>query len=171
MTRQSTISFLLSFSLILLIACGGAESDGSDSTTASTPETSEPSETTSTTEESTSSSSSIDQEALKASMERGAKVYAANCVACHQASGEGMAGVFPPLAKADYLMADVTRAIRQVIYGKQGEMVVNGVTYNGMMPAQMINDEQVADVLNYVMNSWGNEADVLVTAEMAAAQR
>ena len=108
---------------------------------------------------------------LAASAERGSEVYNTFCVACHMPDGNGLAPSFPPLAKADYLMADATRAIRQVIYGKEGEMVVNGVTYNGIMPAQPLDDEQTADVLNYVMNEWGNEASMLITPEMVKEER
>src|SRR5687768_8142211 len=72
---------------------------------------------------------------LKASIARGKEVYAAQCVSCHQDQGEGIEDVYPPLAKADYLMADKSRSIVQVLYGASGEMKVNGKTYNSDMPA------------------------------------
>jgi nitrite reductase (NO-forming) len=67
---------------------------------------------------------------LKASIERGKEVYDVNCITCHMEKGEGMEGVFPPLAKADYLMGDKARSIKQILKGASGEMTVNGKTYN-----------------------------------------
>ncbi|MBL7898944.1 MAG: cytochrome c [Crocinitomicaceae bacterium] len=100
----------------------------------------------------------------------GEKVYQANCVACHQSEGEGVEGVFPPLANSDYLMADKNRAIKQIINGSSGEMVVNGITYNTVMPPQPLNDDEVKDVMNYILNAWGNKGGV-VTLEEVKAQR
>ncbi len=99
-------------------------------------------------------------------MEKGKRVYLQTCFACHQAEGQGLAGVFPPLAKSDFLMADKHRAIRGVVRGQSGEMVVNGQKYNGVMPPVMLNDEQIAQVLTYVMNSWGNSGDVVTVEEV-----
>ncbi|MEO1052358.1 MAG: cytochrome c [Bacteroidota bacterium] len=108
---------------------------------------------------------------LKESMARGSDIYATTCSACHMQTGEGISGVFPPLAKSDYLMADITRSIRQIIYGADGEMVVNGVTYNGQMAALDLSDEQVSDVLNYVRNSWGNKGEIVTPADVKAARK
>jgi nitrite reductase (NO-forming) len=91
----------------------------------------------------------------------GELVFNQTCFACHQANGQGLAGVFPPLAKSDFLMADADRAIGIVLHGKQGPVTVNGVTYNQIMTPQVLTDEQVANVLTFVMNSWGNEADMV----------
>lgn len=93
----------------------------------------------------------------KIQMERGKKVFLSSCFACHMANGEGMPGVFPPLAQSDYLKADKDRAIRTVLKGATGPMTVNGKVYNNMMPPQEVTDEQAADVLTYIMNSWGND--------------
>jgi nitrite reductase (NO-forming) len=98
-------------------------------------------------------------------------VFNQTCFACHQANGQGLPGVFPPLAKSDYLMADARRAIGIVISGKQGEVEVNNVKYNQVMTPQNLNDEQIANVLTFVMNSWGNEHDPItpdVVAEVRA---
>ncbi|MBK9193045.1 MAG: cytochrome c [Crocinitomicaceae bacterium] len=100
----------------------------------------------------------------------GEKVYQANCVACHQSEGEGVEGVFPPLANSDYLMADKNRAIKQIINGSSGEMVVNGITYNTIMPPQPLNDEEIKDVMNFILNSWGNKGGE-VTLDEVKAQR
>jgi len=95
---------------------------------------------------------------LNASVVRGKEVYNANCMSCHQEQGEGVEGVFPPLAKADYLMADKNRAILQVLKGAKGEMKVNGVVYNGAMDGySYLTDKEVSDVLNYIRNSFGNK--------------
>lgn len=107
---------------------------------------------------------------LKASIAKGKEVYAAQCTNCHMEQGEGMEGVFPPLAKSDYLMADKKRSIQQVIHGVSGEIKVNGVTYNGDMPGVELTDEEVSDVLNYVRNSWGNKGDAVKPEEVKAAR-
>jgi len=105
---------------------------------------------------------------LKASIERGKEVYDINCTSCHMEKGDGLEGAFPPLAKSDYLMADKARSIKQILNGASGEMVVNGKTYNGEMPAMDLTDEQVSDVLNYVRNSWGNKGGAVTPAEVKA---
>lgn len=97
----------------------------------------------------------------------GERVYSQNCAACHQPTGTGIPGAFPPLAGSDYLAADKMRAIGVVINGLQGEVTVNGTVYNSVMPGVMINDQQVAAVLTYVMNSWGNNFGEVSPMEVA----
>jgi len=105
---------------------------------------------------------------LKESMVRGEKLYATNCQSCHMANGQGVASVFPPLAKSDYLMKDKVRSIKQILYGAQGEMVVNGKTYNGQMMAyDMLSDQEIADILNYIRNTWGNKGEIVKPEEVA----
>lgn len=105
-------------------------------------------------------------------MERGKQVYMNLCFACHQLDGNGLAGVFPPLAKADYMLEDRDRAIRTVLKGLAGPITVNGKVYNSAMPPQeaVLSDRQVADVLTYVFNAWGNEGEVF-TSEAVKAVR
>lgn len=98
-------------------------------------------------------------------MERGKSIYGRTCFACHQGAGQGVPDVFPPLAKADYLNEDIDRAIEIVLRGKSGEIIVNGKKYNSVMPAQMLNDDETAQVMTYIYNSWGNNGTE-VTAEM-----
>ncbi|CAM1335250.1 copper-containing nitrite reductase [Tenacibaculum aestuariivivum] len=86
----------------------------------------------------------------------GKQVYMKTCFACHQAEGQGISSAFPPLAKSDYLNADVKRAIDIVLNGKTGEIKVNGEKYNSVMTKQTLTLEEVADVMTYVYNSWGN---------------
>ena len=102
---------------------------------------------------------------LSEKMERGKTIYNQSCFACHGSTGAGVAGAFPPLAKSDYLNADVHRAIKAVKRGLSGPITVNGNAYNSMMPPQNLSDEDVANVLTYVYNNWGNNKTE-VTHEM-----
>lgn len=86
----------------------------------------------------------------------GKSIYNKTCFACHQADGQGLSNAFPPLAKSDYLNADVNRAIDIVLHGKTGEVVVNGKKYNSVMTSQTLTNEEVANVLTYVYSQWGN---------------
>ncbi|HEX4910965.1 MAG TPA: copper-containing nitrite reductase [Permianibacter sp.] len=87
----------------------------------------------------------------------GQRVYDQNCAACHQPNGEGVPAAFPPLAQSDFLLEDKQRAISVVLNGRQGEIKVNGKTYVGAMPAVKLDDESTANVVNYILNSWGNK--------------
>jgi nitrite reductase (NO-forming) len=110
---------------------------------------------------------------LEQSIKRGEEVYTANCVTCHMQKGEGLEGSFPPLAKADFLAKDKTgkKSIGAVLNGLTDEITVNGKKYNVPMPAQnYLSDQQIADVLNFVRNSWGNKAKA-ITEEMVKAER
>ncbi len=108
---------------------------------------------------------------LAESIARGKNVYLANCLSCHMTSGEGIPGAFPPLAKSDYLMADSVRAIRVAMYGQSDEITVNGVKYHSPSPSlNHLSDQQIADVMNYVRNSWGNKG-AMITTELVTAQR
>ena len=99
-------------------------------------------------------------------IEKGKRVYMQTCFACHQATGLGLPGVFPPLAKADFLMADKERSIRAVIKGLSGPITVNGKNYNGIMPPVSLGEEQVANVLTFVRNSFGNTGDAVSVDEV-----
>jgi mono/diheme cytochrome c family protein len=106
---------------------------------------------------------------LKQSMERGNEIYTDFCVTCHLQKGEGVPYTFPPLAKSDYLMANRKNSIKAIKYGLQGEITVNGVTYNSAMAGLGLEDEEVADVMNYISNSWGNTSKSIVTVEEVAS--
>lgn len=108
---------------------------------------------------------------LKASVARGKETYLAYCISCHMEQGEGMEGVYPPLAKSDYLMADKKRSMQQVLYGITGEIKVKGKIYNMDMTGFDLTDEEVSDVLNYVRNSFGNKGDAVTPAEVKAARK
>lgn len=108
---------------------------------------------------------------LAEQLEHGKQKYMETCFACHQAEGQGIAGAFPPLAKSDFLNADVKRAISSVLKGLSGEITVNGEVYNSIMPAQSLSDEEVADILTYVYHSWGNNKTVVSEAQVKAARK
>ncbi len=93
-----------------------------------------------------------------ATLAKGHSLFENNCSACHQAHGEGMPGVFPNLAKSDFLAADPQRAVHFVLHGHTGQITVNGVSYDGSMPdvGASLSNQDVADILTYVLNSWGN---------------
>lgn len=98
---------------------------------------------------------------LKSSIKRGQEVYLAKCITCHMDQGEGIEGIYPPLARSDYLMTDKKRSIQQILYGVSGEIKVNGKIYNQEMPGISLTDEETSDVLNYVRNSFGNKGDAV----------
>ncbi|WP_400073631.1 c-type cytochrome [Zobellia russellii] len=106
---------------------------------------------------------------LSKSMLRGSEIYADFCVTCHLEEGEGIANTFPPLAKSDYLAQNRQASIRGVKFGQQGEMTVNGVNYNNIMPPMGLDDEEIADVMNYILNSWGNTSKEIVTVKEVEA--
>lgn len=110
---------------------------------------------------------------LTQSIKRGEEVYTANCVTCHMQKGEGLEGAYPPLAKADFLTKDKTgkKSIEVILNGLSGEITVNGKQYNmPMTPLNYLTDQQIADVLNFVRNSWGNKAKA-ITEAMVKAER
>lgn len=104
---------------------------------------------------------------LSAGIERGKEVYTTLCASCHMADGTGVAGVFPPLAQSDYLMADKLRSVRIVLHGLDEKITVNGMPYGNIpMPATGLSDQEIADVLTYVRNAWGNEGEAVTVAEV-----
>lgn len=107
---------------------------------------------------------------LAAATERGLALYLANCAMCHGPTGDGLKGAFPPLAKSDWLAAHRSGAIRAVVNGFKEEITVNGDVYRGQMPPIMLDDPQVADVLTFVVNSWGNGGG-RITADNVGAVR
>jgi mono/diheme cytochrome c family protein len=101
----------------------------------------------------------------------GKQVYGAKCAACHQATGLGVAGVFPPLADSEWVLEDDKRLINILLHGVNGVMVVKGVEYKGAMPAwKSMSDEELAAVMTYIRTDWGNKAPE-ITAVAVKAQR
>jgi nitrite reductase (NO-forming)/hydroxylamine reductase len=102
-------------------------------------------------------------------MARGETIYLSNCSACHQPTGAGLTGAFPPLAKSDFLTGNRKEVLGVALFGKSGPLTVNGVEYNGVMPSMgYLNDQDLADVLTYVLGSWGNTGSAVSVEEVAA---
>lgn len=107
-----------------------------------------------------------------ASAAAGAKVYSTNCSSCHQATGKGQPGVFPPLAGNPVVTGDPAKVIHVVKNGLSGKVVVNGTTYNGQMPAWKgtLSDSDIAAVVSYIRTSWGNKGTAVTAAQVTAAK-
>ena len=107
-------------------------------------------------------------ESLEARLARGKATFQGTCSTCHQAEGQGLASVFPPLAKSDFLMADKERSIHVVLTGLSGPITVNGQPYNNVMPSWAhLTDHELANVLTYVRNSFGNQGEPVTDEEVA----
>jgi nitrite reductase (NO-forming) len=98
----------------------------------------------------------------------GRALYNGTCSVCHQPNGDGLPDVFPPLAGSDWLMADKERSIAAVLNGLTGKVTVNGKDYNSVMPpmSQLSNDE-IASILTFTMNEWGNSGPAVTPGEVA----
>lgn len=100
----------------------------------------------------------------------GARVFASICAACHQSTGMGLAGAFPPLDGSAWVTGDGFRPAAIVLQGLQGEIEVLGKTYNGVMPGyrDQLSDAEIAAVVSYIRSSWSNDAPPVDTATVAA---
>lgn len=98
----------------------------------------------------------------------GAALYQQNCSMCHGPEGLGMVGVFPPLAKSDFLMKEREKALKGPMEGLSGKITVNGHDYNGSMPPAFLDDQELAAVFNHIFTSWGNEVTPTNAEEIAA---
>lgn len=98
----------------------------------------------------------------------GAKIYRNVCMACHQQTGVGVAGAFPPLAGSEWVNGDAKIPAKIILHGLQGAIEVKGATYNGVMPAfgEQLKDEEIAAVVSYVRSQWGNSASPLSAGEV-----
>jgi mono/diheme cytochrome c family protein len=103
---------------------------------------------------------------LQESIKRGKEIYMLHCQNCHMENGQGMEGVNPPVAKTTYLI-DTKKNIGIILNGQTGEITVNGKKYNAIMnPLNYLDNKQIADVLNYVRNSWGNKYPIVTPAQV-----
>ncbi len=109
------------------------------------------------------------QSPLQQSIDRGAVVYKKVCSQCHRPSGKGIANNYPPLAGSNWLTQKRLESIKAVKYGLKGSIIVNQKPYNGVMSAMGLNNTQVADVMNYTMNSWENKQKEIVTPKEVAS--
>jgi len=94
----------------------------------------------------------------------GKLIYDDFCIQCHMANGEGVPKIYPPIAKSDYLN-NTEESIKAIKYGLSGEIVVNGEKYNTAMASLGLTNKEIADVMNFITNSWGNENKSLITEE------
>ena len=102
-------------------------------------------------------------------MKRGEAVYNRTCIACHQATGQGIDPVFPPLAGSEWVTKNPSVIVRNIVHGMAGPITVKGKVYNGMMPAVAgVTDAEIADVTTFVRNSWGNSASSVSEEEVKA---
>lgn len=102
----------------------------------------------------------------------GLQIYTANCVACHQATGAGLPGVFPPLGGSEWVLGSDKLAINILLHGVSGKLTVKDVAYSGQMPAfkDKLNDAEIAAVLNYIRTNFGNSASK-IAADVVKAER
>ena len=102
----------------------------------------------------------------------GAAVFAGNCVACHQATGLGLPGAFPPLAGSEWVLAKQEIPVQILLHGLSGPITVKGETYNGVMPAfAQLKDAEIAAVLTHIRTSWGNAAGEITSDDIAAGRK
>ena len=107
----------------------------------------------------------------KASLERGKTIYTTYCLACHQADGSGVPGLNPPLIKTKWVLGDKKQLIIILLKGMDEPIEVDGEEYSNVMASHaFLKDQEVADVLNYVRNSFGNKATGLTAAEVKAVR-
>ena len=101
----------------------------------------------------------------------GKQLFGGKCAACHQGSGLGVAGVFPPVAASEWVIGDEKILANILLHGVNGEMIVKGNTYKGAMPAwKSLSDDELAAVLTYIRSDWGNVAPP-IKAETIKTQR
>ena len=104
---------------------------------------------------------------------KGEKLFIVNCAACHQATGLGVPGAFPPLAKSAWVAGPEERIIKAILAGLAGEIEVNGVKYNGNMPniGAGLKDAQIAHIATYVRQAWGNVAQPVMDTKVAEVRK
>ena len=106
---------------------------------------------------------------LEQSISDGKEIYKDFCLQCHLDTGEDVSGVFPPLAKSDYLLNNIDLSIKGIKYGMSGPILVNEEEYDGIMQDQGLEDQEIADVMNYILNNWGNQSNEIITSDRVAS--
>jgi len=101
--------------------------------------------------------------------EKGKAIYTEFCVQCHLPTGKGIPKIYPPLRNSNWLTEKREKSIHAIKYGLSGEITVNGITYENIMTPMGLSDEEVVEVMNYIMNAWGNTQDQKVTLEEVKA--
>ena len=111
------------------------------------------------------------QDPLTISKQRGKKVYEMYCLPCHMEDGGGVPRMNPPLVKTSYVLGDKKALINIVLKGMDEPIEIDGETYtNVMAPHDFLKDQEIADVLTYVRNSFGNKASLVTVAEVKAVR-
>ena len=107
----------------------------------------------------------------KAAIDGGA-IFQGKCVACHQATGQGITGLFPPLAGSEWVAGKPEVLAGILLHGISGKLTVKGVAYNGQMPHfnELLTDEEIAAVLTHIRSQWGNKAEA-IDAKLVATVR
>jgi mono/diheme cytochrome c family protein len=105
-----------------------------------------------------------------ASMENGKSIYSTYCMSCHMDDGNGLEGVYPSLVKTSSL-ADKNRLVKIITQGIRGPIEVKGVHYDAEMAGMEMSDQDVADVINYIRNTWGNKSSLIKSSEVAPAKK
>ncbi len=105
------------------------------------------------------------EKSFEESISDGKLIYEDFCIQCHLFNGEGIEKIYPPLNNSDYLLKNLDKSIYSIKYGLRGEIIVNGIKYNGEMASQGLEDDEIADVMNYITNSWDNNLNVQITTK------
>jgi len=105
------------------------------------------------------------EKSFEESISDGKLIYEDFCIQCHLFNGEGIEKIYPPLNNSDYLLKNLDKSIYSIKYGLTGEIIVNGIKYNGVMASQGLEDDEIADVMNYITNSWDNNLNVQITTK------
>jgi mono/diheme cytochrome c family protein len=171
MGRFTKIGILSLAALVALGACSKSSESSSSTSTTEQGTSAAPSQNAMSNMASPAAGASVAANGAAAS--DGAKVYQTNCSSCHQASGQGVAGTFPPLAGNAAVTGDPTRVIHIVKYGLSGKIDVNGTSYNGMMPAwgQQLSNGDIASVITYIRSSWGNSGSAVTESQVAGVNK
>lgn len=105
-------------------------------------------------------------DSLTVSIKNGKSLYEDFCLRCHMPDGQGQIGIIPPLAKSDFLFNHMEESIKAIKFGGiDGEITVNGVKYNSKMEKMGLYDDEIADIMNYTLNSWGNKYEKRIKEE------
>ena len=124
-------------------------------------------QTKKTVTKSSASTKTTSTNTLKSSIARGKIVYGTNCLACHQADGSGVPNMNPPIINTSWVLGSKTVLIQQVLKGSANKVEIDGEKFHNSMPPQpQLTDQQIADVLTYVRNSFGNKASIVTPAEV-----
>ena len=105
------------------------------------------------------------QKSKSESIKNGAELYRDFCYRCHGFNGEGQTDLIPPLKSSDYLLNNIDLSIAGLKYGLKGKIIVNGKSYNSYMAYQGLENDEIADIMNYILNEWGNNSVELITFE------